>query len=159
MSRLLSGASALGIVLITLPVFASAPAHRGTLLPDTCHVREFEGGGSFTAAVTHSHRSNDVYQIVCEPGGDVCWAFSFNIGNGGTTLTTGLTDDLWEWWVCAWADNSGRTKYQAIASGPGVDVGRVGARFGTPRLVDLGAAGVPAGVGAMTRRLQEHHRR
>lgn len=157
MRRLVTGLAIAGILFTAAPTFGSAPAHSGTLRPDFCHVWEFSGGGTFNAAVTHSHRQNDIYQIVCEPGGEVCWAFSFNIGNGGTVLTTGLVDDFWEWWVCAWADNQGKTKYQAIASLPGFDLGRRGS-LGEPREVDLQAADAPAAVLELSDRMTRQGR-
>ena len=156
MSRLAKSLFTLGIFLIAVPTLASgAAAHKGALQPDFCHVWSFSGGGTFNAAVTHSHKKNDMYQIVCEPGGEICWAFSFNTGNGGTMLTAGLTDSDWEWWVCAWADNAGKTKYQAFAEVPGADLARVGGLSSEPVEVDLGSASAPAGVRQQARRLHE----
>ncbi len=156
MSRLPRGLFAVLILLLVAPTMASgAAAHRGALNPDFCHVWSFSGGGTFNGAVTHSHKRNDMYQIVCEPGGETCWAFSFNTGNGGTMLSAGVTDDDWEWWVCAWADNSGKTKYQAIAELPGIDLARKSGLSSEPRLVDLGSASAPAGVKIQSRRMHE----
>ncbi len=156
MSRLPRSLFTLGIILIAVPTLASgAAAHKGALKPNFCHVWSFDGGGTFNAAVTHSHKKNDMYQIVCEPGGDVCWAFSFNTGNGGTMLTAGLTEGDWEWWVCAWADNSGKTKYQAFAEVPGADLARVSGLSNEPAEVDLGSEAAPAGVRRQALRLHE----
>ena len=111
-----------GLITVFLPGMAfGGKAFSGRLQPDFCHVRDFSGGGTFNGAVTHNHKFNDIFQILCEPGGATCWAWSFNTGNGGTVLAAGLTDLSWEWWICAWDTNGGRTKYQAIASMPGAD--------------------------------------
>ncbi len=152
-TRIAFAALALGILTIH-PLGASAgPALAGNLNPGRCHVWSFFGGGTFDAAVTHSHRRNDVYMIVCDPGGEICWAFSFNTGAGGVTLTTGLPTDSWEWWVCAWDDNVGKTKYQAIASIDGQDLRSTGE--GAFRVVDTGSVEAPA----MVRRLSERYDR
>lgn len=144
------------IFLLAAPILASAgPAHSGTLKPNFCHFWSFTAGGPFNGAVTHSSRKNDMYQILCEAGGETCWSWSFNMGNGGTILTAGLTaGNDWEWWVCAWETNSGKTKYQAIASIDGQDL-RVAGRLSEPVEVDLSSDEAPAGVRNMTRRLHE----
>lgn len=160
MSRLRRVLLTLTIFLFAAPILASAgPAHSGSLKPDFCHVWSFTAGGPFNGAVTHNSRKNDMYQILCAAGGDTCWAWSFNTGNGGTILNAGLTaGNDWEWWVCAWASNAGKTKYQAIASIDGQDL-RVAGRLSESVEVDLSSDEAPAGVRKMTRQLNEFARR
>lgn len=154
MSRLTRTLLVLGIILIAVPTLASAAAaHSGTLKPNFCHVRTFNGGGTWNSAVTHTHKNNDVYQIICEPGSETCWAWSFNTGNGGTILTAGLTSNPWEWLVCTWATNKGKTKYQGNASLPGADTVRLGEFLSDPVELDLGAASTPAGLKDLVHRL------
>lgn len=94
---------------------ANAQAFVGSISPNRCVFVPFDGEGTFTGIVTTNNRRNSLYQVLCEPGGDTCWAYSFNKGDGGTALTMGLTRADWEWWICAWDDNKGKTKYQAVA--------------------------------------------
>ena len=147
------------VMLLAVPMLASAQAaHSGALKPDFCHVRSFSSlVGTVDAAVTHSSKKNDIYQTICEPGGDTCWAWSFNVGNGGTQLTAGLAAGDWEWWICAYAGNKGKTKYQGIFSMPGANTAR-SAGVSEPMEVDLSSAEAPANIKAMVDRIEELRR-
>ena len=155
MSRFTRVFLALTIFVLAAPILASAnPAHAATLKPNFCVFFSFTGGGQFTGAVTHTSKKNDVYQILCEPGGQTCWAWAFNTGSGGTIVSTGLTARPWEWWVCAWSTNSGKTKAQMIGRIAGNDLLAAG-RSSEPVEVDLSSPDAPAGVRDMAKRLHQ----
>ena len=60
------------------------------------------------------------------------------------TVGSGHFDD-YEAWICAYVDNKGKIKYQAIYDVGSAD-GRNNVRLSAPRQVDLSTGPVPEGV-------------
>jgi hypothetical protein len=147
---------ALGLLIGASTVAGSAAAQvrAGRLNNDNCIAEEFTSFDDvvMTATAAHFGGAGDVYQAICDLGGDQdCWGFSINRNAGVNALTTGITAGEYVWYVCAW-NGSVRNVVANLAGGTALFSQR-GPDAAAARVLELADSGIPEDIRRFASRL------